>query len=106
MHTHIWDPFPVKARGGKRYFITFIDDYSRYTYEYLLEHKFEDLEVFKIYQLEVAKQLDRKIKMLRSDHGGEYYERMDNNDVNHGPFVSFLKQQSIVAQYTTHVTPK
>jgi len=105
VYTDICGPFPVKARGGQRYFITFIDDYSRYTYVYLLEHKSEALEVFKIYKLEVEKQLDREIKVVRSDRGGEYYGKMDNDGVNHGPFTSFLQEYGIVSQYTTLGSP-
>ena len=61
------------TRGGKRYFITFIDDYSRYTYVYLMRTKDEAFDKFKQYKSEVENQKDRKIKMLRSDRGGEYF---------------------------------
>jgi arginyl-tRNA--protein-N-Asp/Glu arginylyltransferase len=41
------------TRGGKRYFITFIDDSSRYTYVYLIKSKDESFEIFKRYKAEV-----------------------------------------------------
>lgn len=48
-------------RGGKRYFITFIDDCSKFTYVYLLPHKSEALGMFKLYKAKVENQLDNKI---------------------------------------------
>ena len=63
----------VLTKGGKRYFMTLIDDSTRYCYMYLLKSKDEALNFFKIYKAEVEKQLDRKIKRLMSHRGGEYF---------------------------------
>jgi len=60
------------TRGGKRFYITFIDDCSRYTVVYLLRSKDEAFEMFLKYKSEVKNQLNKKIKRLRSDRGGEY----------------------------------
>ena len=57
----------VLTRGGGRYFVTFNDDYSKFCYTYLLKFKDEVLDGFKIYKAEVENQLERKIKILRSD---------------------------------------
>lgn len=43
--------------------------------------------------------------MLRSNHGGEYFGRMDNGSINHSPFVTYLNHQGIIPQYTTTDTP-
>jgi IS30 family transposase len=59
------------------YFITFIDDYSRYRHVYLIKHKSETNEKFKEYKLEVENKLGRSIKSLTNDKGGEY-EAMDS----------------------------
>jgi transposase InsO family protein len=40
---------------------------------YLLKTKDEALHYFKVYKVEVENQLEKKIKRLRSDHGGEYF---------------------------------
>ncbi|KAA0047456.1 gag/pol protein [Cucumis melo var. makuwa] len=53
IHSDLCGPMNVKARGGFEYFISFIDDYSRYGYLYLMEHKSEALEKFKEYKAEV-----------------------------------------------------
>ena len=57
---------------GKKYFITFIDDCTRYCYVYLLNSQDEAIDAFKQYKIEVENQLNKKIKMIRSDRGGEY----------------------------------
>ncbi|GJV20865.1 retrovirus-related pol polyprotein from transposon TNT 1-94 [Tanacetum coccineum] len=72
IHTDICGPF-INDIGGHKYFITFIDDYSRYTYVYLIKEKSESLDVFKVFKAEVENQLNRKIKIVRSDRGEEYY---------------------------------
>jgi transposase InsO family protein len=61
------------TKGGKRYFMTLIDDASRYCYVYLLKTKDEALDYFKIFKAEAENQLKRKIKCLRLDRGGEYF---------------------------------
>jgi transposase InsO family protein len=63
----------VLTKGGKRYFMTLIDDASRYCCVYLLKTKEETLDYFKIFKVEAENQLERKIKFLRSDRGGEYF---------------------------------
>ena len=56
----------------KKYFVNFIDDYSRYTKVYLIKHKDEAFDVFLKYKAEVENQLNKKIKRIRSNRGGEY----------------------------------
>jgi len=70
--TNLLELIHTDVCGGKRYFITFIDDFSKYCYVYLINHKHEFFEKFKIYKSEVENQLERTIKILRSDRGGEY----------------------------------
>ena len=47
VHSDLCGPMNVQARGGFEYFITFIDDYSRYGYIYLMRRKSECFEKFK-----------------------------------------------------------
>ncbi|KAJ9556290.1 hypothetical protein OSB04_010904 [Centaurea solstitialis] len=97
IHTDVCGPFSHEARGGYRYFITFTDDFSRYGYVYLIRHKSEAFEKFKEFQSEVQNQLDRKIKFLRSDRGGEYLSL---------EFDSHLRECGIVSQLTPPYTPQ
>ena len=53
IHTDICDMKSIPSRGGNKYFITFIDDCSRYCYVYLLSSKDEVVNAFKTYKAEV-----------------------------------------------------
>ena len=64
IHTNVCGPMSVDARGGYRYFVTFIDDLSRYEYIYLMKHKSETFEKFKEFQSEVENHHNKKIKFL------------------------------------------
>ena len=57
------------TKGGKRFYITFIDDYSRYTRVYLLRNKDETRDVSINYKNKVENQLNKKIKRLKIDKG-------------------------------------
>lgn len=75
IHTNICGPFPTGSWNGQWYFITFIDNYSRYRYLYLIHEKSQSLDVFKFVEL----QLGKKIKVVKSDRDGEYYGRYDGS---------------------------
>ena len=72
IHTDLVYLKQTRTRGGKNYFVTFIDDYSRYTKVYLIKHKDEAFDMFLSYKTKVENQLDKKIKSIRSDRSGEY----------------------------------
>ena len=72
IHSDICDSCRPPTRAGNRYFITFIDDYSRFCYTYLIRSKDEALNKFMIFKAEAENQLSKTIKVLRSDRGGEY----------------------------------
>ena len=97
IHTDVCGPLTHMARGGFFYFITFIDDHSRYGYPYLMKHKSESFEKFKEFCNEVEKQTRKCIKVLRSDRGGEYF--LDE-------FKDYLKDNGIISQLTPPGTPQ
>ena len=101
IHTDICGPFSVTTVDGYDSFITFTDDYSRYGYIYPINERSEALDKFKIFKLEVENQLNLKIKIVRSDRGGEYYGRHTPYGQAPGPFARFLQECGIVAQYST-----
>ena len=75
----------------------FCRHYSRYTKVYLLKSKDEDEEMFVKYKTEVENQLDRKIKRLRSDRGGEY-------DINF--LTAFCEKNGIIHEPSAPYTPQ
>ncbi|KAJ9556509.1 hypothetical protein OSB04_011123 [Centaurea solstitialis] len=97
VHTDVCGPFRSATRHGERYFVTFTDDFSIYGYVYLIKHKSETIEVFRTFQNEVENQLNRKIKTLRSDRGGEYLSQ---------EFRDHLRSCGIIAQLTPPRTPQ
>ena len=68
IHSDLCEMNGLLTREGKRYFMTFVDDATRFCYIYMLKTKDEASHNFKIYKAEVENQLERKIKRLRDDH--------------------------------------
>ncbi|GJR06057.1 retrotransposon protein, putative, ty1-copia subclass [Tanacetum coccineum] len=97
IHTDVCGPFRHVSRKGASYFLTFTDDFSRYGYVYLLKHKHEVFETFKVFKSEVELQLGKKIKALRSDRGGEYLSQ---------EFKEYLGKNGIVQHVTSPYTPQ
>ena len=89
VHTDVCGPFDVSARDNFVYFITFIDDLSRYEYVYLMRYKSEAFKKFKEFRHEVEKQSGKSIKVLRSDQGDECLNQ---------EFLDYLKENVIVSQ--------
>lgn len=55
IHSNLCGPMSVQAHGGYEYFVTFIDDYSRYGYVYLFLRKSECFDSFKTFQADVKR---------------------------------------------------
>jgi transposase InsO family protein len=72
VHTDVCGPMRIESKGGARYFVTFTDDYSRWTQTYLIRKKSEVASKFREYKNFVETQLERKIKAVQSDNGKEY----------------------------------
>ena len=87
-------------------FITFIDDYSYYGYIYPIKERTKALDKFKIFKTEVENQHNLKIKIVRSNRGGEYYGRHTPYGQVPRPFARFLQENGIVAQYSTSGKPQ
>ncbi len=62
----------TQAIGGWKYFAGFIDDYSGLARAYFRKHKSDAIQVFKDYKVWAENQTSKKIKLIRSDRGGEY----------------------------------
>jgi transposase len=60
----------VDSCGGNKYFVSFVDDFSRKMWTYLISKKSEVLSVFKKFKLIVERQSGNKLKTLRTDGGG------------------------------------
>jgi transposase InsO family protein len=88
---------PVKSLGGSSYYVTFIDDYSRKTWLYLLKTKDEVFNKFQEFKEEIENLTNKKIKMLRTDNGGEYTSK---------EFIAFCKLAWIRREMTVPHNPQ
>jgi transposase InsO family protein len=103
IHSDICEPINVRERYGGRYFICFIDDYTRYSHVYLISHKSETLACFKKFIILVENQLDRKVKALRTDHDREYLSdefkpMCEENGIVRQLIIPYTPQQNGVAE--------
>ena len=118
VHSDVVGPVEVSSTGGSRYFITFIDDYSKWIVAYAMRNKSDALECFKHYRKHAEVHTNRSLRMLqvhesapettennddiqlkilRSDNGGEYFSNS---------FKSYLKEHGIEHQHTVAYTPQ
>ena len=78
IHSDIWGPSRVSSLGF-RYFVTFIDEYSRCTSVYLMKDYSELLSIFTSFLNEINNQFSQVIKILRSDNAKEYFSSAFSN---------------------------
>jgi len=67
----VWGPAPTSV-GKNSYYVSFIDDFSKFTWIYFLRHKSKVFQKFHEFQAMVERQFDRKILAMQTDWGGEY----------------------------------
>jgi hypothetical protein len=97
VHSDVWGPPRVGSLTGKRYYVSFVDDWSRFTWIYFLHRKSEVMQVFKQFHAMVCTQFNKKIKILRSDSGGEYIPK---------EFKAFLASEGVVHQCSCTEQPQ
>lgn len=66
IYSDVWGPAPSSV-GNKSYYVSFIDDYRKHVWLYLLKHKSEVFEKFRDFQNLVERLLERKIKAVQTD---------------------------------------
>ena len=97
IHSDLWGPAQVQSKGGARYMLTFIDDYSRKVWVYFLKHKNDVFLTFKQWKALIEKQTGKQIKRLRTDNGMEFCE---------GDFDEFYKNEGIIRHRTIRMMPQ
>lgn len=97
VHTDLAGPMENKSFGLTRYMLTFVDDYSKMVFLYFLKEKSQVLEKFIEFKNLMENQTGEKIKMIRSDNGGEYCSK---------EFDNFCKVNGIMHQLTAPHTPE
>lgn len=97
VHTDICGPFSNVSLGGSRYYILFVDDYSRMIFVYFIKNKSDAFGCFQKYKAVVEKQINKKIKILRSDNGKEFCNK---------EFDNYLTKEGIIHQKSNPYTPE
>jgi hypothetical protein len=97
VHIDVCGPMSRASLSGREYYLAFIDDYSRKTWIYFLKTKSEVFKRFQEFKALVENQIGKKIKVLRSDNGGEYAST---------EFVDICSQPGIRRQMTITYNPQ
>ena len=97
VHSDVWGPSRTISIGDMHYFVTFVDDYSRRVWVYLMKHKDEVLGIFLRWKKMIETQTNRKIKKLKSNNGGEYKSDM---------FLKVYQDEGIVQYFTNTDSPE
>ena len=97
IHSDVCGKLNPGSLGGGYYFVTFIDDASRYTWIYILKNKSDVFNTFKNWKSLVENLYEKKIKIFRTDNGGEY----SSNE-----FESYLQEAGIRHEKTIPKTPE
>ncbi|KAG6604645.1 Gag-pol Polyprotein [Phytophthora cinnamomi] len=97
VHSDVCGPMQTSTFGGKRYFVTFIDDKSHFCVVYLMRNKSEVAAKFAEFVALAETQTGKRVKTLRSDNGGEYTSR---------EMAKFCSDRGIVQKFTPPYTPQ
>lgn len=97
LHCDLWGPASVTSGSGFRYYFLIVDDFSKYSWCFPLKTKSEVYSTFVIFKAYVENIVGNKIKILRSDSGGEFTSLQ---------FKVFLHTHGIVQQLSCPHTPE
>ena len=72
LYSYLWGPAPGNSIDGFRYYVIFVDHFSKYVWLYPLKLKYDVPTIFPIFKNLVERQFNSRIKTLYSDNGGEF----------------------------------
>ena len=90
-------PFEQMSLGQNKYFVTFIDEYSRMIWLYLIKAKSEVFSVFERFKLMTKNQSEKMVQILRTDEGKEYLSN---------EFEAYCSENGVLHEVTTPYTPQ
>ncbi|KAK2986874.1 hypothetical protein RJ640_000992 [Escallonia rubra] len=96
VHYDVWGSCPVLSKSGFRYFVTFVDDFSRMTWIYFMKNRSEVFAHFSAFCAEIKTQFNVHVHILRSDNAKEYMS---------GSFQNYMNQHGILHQSSCTDTP-
>ena len=96
IHNDVSGPMHKTSINGSRYFLTFIDDCSRFCWIYFMKQKSKVFGIFKVFKAMIENSFSKKIKSIRSDNGGEYIKR---------DFQQYCESEGIRMEHSVPYTP-
>ena len=102
IHIDVWVS-PITSIGGCRYYVIFVDDFSRFTWMYPLRFKSDVFHIFQQYKALVENLFSSKIQQLQSDNGGEYLSNdfksfLTKHGIHHRLACPYTSQQNGIAE--------
>lgn len=97
VHGDLCGPISPATAGGNKFFFLLVDDFSRTMWVYLIKSKNDALGIFKKFRAQVEDGAEKKVKVFRSDRGGEFTSK---------EFVSYCEEAGIERNYTAPYTPQ
>jgi hypothetical protein len=100
LHIDIWGDYQVPSTSVARYFLTIVDDYTRCTWVYLMNHKSDTLSILQSFIQLIEKQFSATVKHIRSDNGFEFNtpSYYSSKGIIHQTSCVFTPQQNGVAK--------
>ncbi|GKE91124.1 putative ribonuclease H-like domain-containing protein, partial [Tanacetum coccineum] len=106
LHMDLFGPTFMSILMHKKYCLVVTDDYSRFTWVFFLTTKDETSEIFKRFIKEIENLVDKKVKIIRSDNGTEFKNKVmdDFCSVGYELFRGFKPALSFMRPFGCHVT--
>jgi len=103
IHSDLCGPMPIPSANGNKYIMTFIDDYTRICWVYLLKNKSDAFQTFKNFHKWIENDAQSHIGSIRTDNGKEYTSNEFENylrqhGIKHKTTVPYNPQQNGVAE--------
>jgi transposase InsO family protein len=109
IHSDVWGSSPVAIKGGSRYYVSFIDDHTRYCWVYLMKHRSEFFEIYAAFRALIKTQHSIVIKCFRCDLGGDYtsnkfYQMLAlDGTIHQTSYTGTLEQNGVAERKHRHI---
>jgi hypothetical protein len=91
VHSDVWGPTPFVSKGGHKYYIIFIDDFSHHTWIYFMKYRSDALSIYKNFSAIIRTHFDTSIHVFCVDSTWEYLS---------GALHQVLAEQGTLAQFS------
>ncbi|GKA54131.1 putative RNA-directed DNA polymerase, partial [Tanacetum coccineum] len=97
LHMDLFGPTSVRSINHASYCLVITDDYSRFCWVFFLAKKDETSDILKTFIRQIENQLNQKVKIIRSDNGTEFKNRV---------MLEFCGEKGIKQEFSNARTPQ